>query len=104
MLGAGRRRAEANLDEDEDALAEPEESNVEEGMSHETEVDLLKRTTGLVEDQLRKNSLDDWYTAARRLKIALGWPPHGKEGRRPLVHTIAGLGAAGGTQKPRASL
>lgn len=68
MLGAGRRRVKANPNDDEDAVTEPEESNVEEEMSHEIWVDRLKRTTGLVEDQLRKNSLDDWCTAVQRKK------------------------------------
>ena len=36
MLGAGRRRVEANPNEDEDAVTEPEESNVEEELSHGT--------------------------------------------------------------------
>ena len=41
----------ANPSEDEDAVTEPEdeENNVEEGMSHETRVDWLRRTTRLVE-------------------------------------------------------
>jgi hypothetical protein len=64
MLGAGRRRVAANPNEDNDDVTEPEEGNIEEEISQEEWVDWIRRTTGIVEQQLRKNGLDDRCTAA----------------------------------------
>ena len=65
MLGAGRRKLEPEQEEPEDE-PEPLEEECEQDMSHETWIECIVRTTGIVEGHLNRTGLDDWVTAARR--------------------------------------
>ena len=65
MLGAGRRKLEPEQNELADE-PEPLEAECEQHMSHETWIDWMIRTTGIVVEQLSRTGLDDWVTAARR--------------------------------------
>jgi len=67
MLGAGRRKIENKL-EDSDTEPEPEETNEENNMTHESWLDWIIRTTGFVEEQMHKAGLDDWVTAVHKKK------------------------------------
>ena len=73
MLGAGRRKLEQDLS-DEDDVPEPDEQDDERLMKHVTWVDWIIRTTGIVEEHLRKTGLDDWCTAVRKKKMR--WAGH----------------------------
>ena len=70
ILGAERKKVdlEENEGDDSDSELEPDNDDDSKEMDHETWVEWIVRTTGIVEGQLGKAGLDDWCTAVRRKK------------------------------------
>ena len=74
MLGSGRRPAEiidhasASSSESIGGSTEEEDDDDQPLREEETWVEWIRRTTGIVEKQLRATSLDDWVAAQRKRK------------------------------------
>ena len=71
MFGARYWQTPARTDDessDAEDYPEPENTDAEEDDMKESWVEWMKRTTGALEEQLKKADIDEWVTAQRRRK------------------------------------